>query len=311
MRTLVAGASGYVGSTLIPPLLDAGHEVVALGRDPARVRLALGEAAADVELARGEMISGAGLDRALCDVDVADYLVHSMERSDDGPFGDRERRAAEVFGAAARRAGVRRIVYLGGLVPEASAVSPHLASRLRVERLLLEAVPDSLALRASIVIGARSRSFRLLVRLVERMPMLALPAWRRHRTQPLDERDAIAFLLAAAGASATLGGRSLDVGCAEVVRYEEIIECIADRMLVRRPSLRLPMNLTPVAAPIAAAIAGEDPELILPLMEGLDADLLLRDSAAAGLLGVHLHRFEAAVEHALREWERREELRAR
>src|SRR6185312_4255033 len=132
------------------------------------------------------------------------YLIHSMEPSPGGAgFVERERLAAANFAAAAQAAGVRRIVYLGGLVPrwdEAAGAaarirrSRHLASREEVERILLEAVPDSFALRASIVIGARSRSFRLLVRLVERLPVLALPAWQRYRTQPIDERDVIEML---------------------------------------------------------------------------------------------------------------------
>lgn len=314
MRILVAGASGYVGSTLVGPLLHAGHEVVALGRDERRVHDALGDLADEVEIRRGELISGDGVEAAVRGAEVAYYLVHSMESvaAANGSFGEREARAAENFGRAAAGAEVRRIVYLGGLVPASGCISRHLASRLRVEELLIQAVPDSLALRASIVLGARSRSFRFLVRLVERMPVMALPAWRRYRTQPLDERDMIAFLLAGARApSVAVGGRSLDIGGAEVLRYQEIIEGIADAMLVARPALRLTVNLTPVAARVAAAIAGEDPELILPLMEGLEHDLLLRDDSAAPLLGVHRHTFRAAVERSLRHWERSEPLRAR
>jgi uncharacterized protein YbjT (DUF2867 family) len=178
-----------------------------------------------------------------------------------------------------------------------------------VERLLLDAVPDSVALRASIVIGARSRSFRLLVHLVERMPVLTLPAWQGFRTQPIDARDVTEMLFAAA--SAPLGGRSLEVGGPDVLSYGEMLSAIADSMLVNRPSVRLGVNLTGVTARVAAAITGEDPELVLPLMEGLQGDLLPADDRAAELLGVRLHSFDSAVEHALWEWERREPLAAR
>jgi hypothetical protein len=206
---------------------------------------------------------------------------------------------------------VQRIVYLGGLLGDSreQARSRHLASRKQVERVLLEAVPDSVALRASIVIGARSRSFRLLVHLVERMRVLALPAWRRYRTQPIDERDIAEMLVSAA--SADVGGRSLDVGGPDVLSYGEMIERIADLMLVHRPALGIGVSATPFTARVAAAIAGEDPDLVVPLMESLHGDLLPADDRAAELLDVPLHAFGAAVEHALSEWEARERLAAR
>jgi uncharacterized protein YbjT (DUF2867 family) len=343
MRILVTGASGFIGSLLVPRLLSDGHTVRALGRDPARVSMALAgstpehagvpsrndaslsrardrDPIGEVEVLRGDAISGAGLDAAAAEVDVAYYLIHSMERpsGDAAPFDERERVAANNFAEACSRAGVTRIVYLGGLVPRDRAASRHLASRESVERILLDAVPDSLALRASIVIGARSRSFRFLVRLVERLPVLTLPAWRSFRTQPIDERDVIAMLVAAATASiatttttSSMSARSLDIGGPDVLTYAELISRIADHLLVRRPVLGFGVNFTPVAGRVAAAIAAEDPELILPLMESLQGDLLPDDSTAPELLGVELHSFDSAVEHALRVWEEFEPLAAR
>jgi uncharacterized protein YbjT (DUF2867 family) len=312
MRILITGASGFVGSTLIPRLQADGHALRALARDPARVSPALssGPAPSPLEVVTGDVLTGAGLERALAGVEAAYYLIHSMEPSTDGPFAERERRAAQNFAAAARQSGVERVVYLGGLLPQGGRPSPHLASRHAVEEILLGAAPRAVALRASIVIGARSRSFRFLVRLVERLPVLALPAWRDHCTAPLDERDMVEFLVAALDVP-ELTGRSLDIAGPDVLTYREMIECIAELMLVNRPVLRLGVNLTPVAAPVAAAVAGEDPELIAPLMAGLEGDLLPRDDRAAGLMGVRLHNFPAAVEHALREWEAVEPLAAR
>ncbi|HUA73520.1 MAG TPA: NAD(P)H-binding protein [Solirubrobacteraceae bacterium] len=328
MRVLLTGASGYIGGLLLPRLQAQRHELRALARDPTRVH-------AEVPVIRGDLVTGEGLDRALDGVEVAYYLVHSMERAGNGeaPFQERERIAAERFAEAAAANGVKRIVYLGGLLgrdedPETSpsrsrsssrsrsrsssrsrSRSRHLASREQVEHLLLEAVPDSVALRASIVIGARSRSFRLLVHLVERMRVLALPSWRRFRTQPIDERDVVEMLLAAADAD--IGGRSLDVGGPDVLSYGEMIERIADLMMVHRPALGLGVSVTAFTARFAAAIAGEDPDLVVPLMESLSGDLLPAEDHAAELLDVHLHSFDAAVEHALGEWEATERLAAR
>ncbi len=309
MRILVTGVTGYIGGLMATRLLQEGHEVRGFARHPDR-------AAHGLPVVAGDAITGKGLDRALDGVDVAYFLIHSMEpqpaeSGDGGRFSTRERTAAQRFGDAAAAAGVRRIVYLGGLLPAGRPLSRHLESRLTVERILLEAVPGSVALRASIVIGARSRSFRFLVRLVERLPVLAVPAWRVHRTAPIDERDIVA-LLAAAATSDRVAGESLDVGGPEVVTYGELIDRIADAMLVERPAIGLRrLTLTPIASRVAAIVSGERHELVGPLMESLTADLLPADDRAAGLLGVRLHSLDAAIEHSLREWERDEPLAAR
>ena len=305
MRILLTGASGAIGSALAPELVAAGHEVVGFARDPARVH-----AEGLAEVVRGDIVTGAGLDAALAGADAAYYLIHSMEPG-GGVLLDRERRAAARFRDAARAAGVRRVVYLGGLVPQDRAASPHLASRLAAEELLLDAAPEAVALRASIVLSADSRSFRFLVHLAERVPVLLLPAWRDHLTQPIDGRDVTAYLLAAGTADGVDGPLSLDIAGPQVVSYGELMERITDGLLIDRSRVYLPFSLTPIASVVAAAIAGEQPELIGPLMEGLDGDLLPRDDAAQQRFGVRLHRVDAAIERALRDWERREPLRAR
>jgi uncharacterized protein YbjT (DUF2867 family) len=262
---------------------------------------------------RGDAVTGAGLPEALAGIDAAYFLIHSMEAAAvaDGGFAERDRRAAERFAAAARAAGVRRVVYLGGLLPRGAGVSPHLASRLEVEEALLGAAPEGVALRASIVIGARSRSFRFLVRLVERVPVMPLPDWRDNRTAPIDARDVMAYLVAAGTSDVVDGPLSLDIGGPDVMTYAAMIERIRDALLLGRPRLDLPLRLTGVASRIAAAITGEDPALIEPLMGSLGSDLLPRDDRARELFGLRLHGFDAAVERALREWEDAEDLSAR
>jgi uncharacterized protein YbjT (DUF2867 family) len=308
MRTLVTGVSGYVGAALAGRLREDGHAVRGFARSPERVLAAGVELD---ELVVGDMTTGEQLGPALEGIDVAYYLVHSMEGVPDGRFADRERSSAEAFAEAAAAAGLRRVVYLGGLVPAEAPLSRHLGSRLAVEEALLGAAPEGIALRASIVIGARSRSFRFLVRLIERMPVMALPAWRGNRTAPIDGRDVLEYLARAATAPKGLTGRSWDIAGPDVMTYATMITRISDALLVRRPSLELGLSLTPVASVVAAAIAGEDPALIGPLMESLEHDLLPRDDRATTAFGVRLHSFDAAVERALREWERTEELAAR
>ncbi len=313
MRLLVTGVTGYVGALLAAALIADGHDVRGFARSPDRVRLP------GLDVRAGDAETGEGLASAMDGVEVAYFLIHAMERGAPGaePFPAREAQAALRFADGATRAGVRRIVYLGGPVPD-GPLSSHLESRLAVERTLLAAVPDSVALRASIVIGARSRSFALLVRLVERLRVLALPAWQSNRTAPIDERDVLAMLVAAAGAHLDSGrqdrdgGHVLDAAGPDVVSYGELMERIADLMLVDRDTVRLrSVSLTPVASVLAAAVAGEDPALVRPLMESLETDLLPTGRSAAEALTVRLHSLDGAIEHALGEWERTDALAAR
>ena len=302
---LVTGASGYVGGRLLRRLAGEGRQVRALARVPERVERLVG-----VEVLRGDVLTGHGLAAALDGCRTAYYLVHSMEPAAGDHFAGRDRRAAEAFGRAAAAAGIERIVYLGGMAPSGPA-SPHLGSRLEVERILLDAVPGSTALRASIVVGAGSPSFRVLVRLVERLRVLPLPRWRSNRTRPIDERDVIEFLARSPQTSAS-AGRSLDVCGRELMTYGRMIERIAEAMGVGRVPLELSASLTPPASAIVAAVSGQPLELVRPLMESLESDVLPRDAdEAPRLYGIRPHGFERAVEHALAEWESREPLGAR
>lgn len=308
VKTLVTGVSGGIGAALVPHLRHRGLDLRGYGRSEARARAA--GLPDDVPFVTGDAVQGTGLDEALDGVEVAYFLIHSMEGA--GDFTEMERRAAEAFVAAAQRAGTRRVVYLGGPVPTDKPLSRHLASRLAVEELLLAGLDEAVAFRASIVVGPRSRSFRFLVRLVERSPVLPMPPWRDNRGQPIDERDLLAYLAQAGISEAVDGPLSLDVAGPDVLTYGHMIEAIRDLMMVQRPALSLPIALTPVASRVAAAIAGEDVGLIGPLMESLDSDLLPRDERVRDVFPeVRLHRFEAAVERSLREWERVEQLAAR
>jgi uncharacterized protein YbjT (DUF2867 family) len=301
MRILITGPSGAVGDALARAL-SGSHELRGLARDPLRVADEL-----PLEVVRGDAISGDGLAEALEGVEVAYYLIHSMEPAVADSFEQRDRIAAARFAAAAAHAGVRRIVYLGGLRHGAGHSSAHLSSRGEVERILLAAVPDSVALRASLVIGARSRSFRTIVRLIERLPVIPLPPWRSHRTQPIDERDATAYLVAAA-TEPGVGGRAFDIAGPELLSYATMIERIAALLMLTRPLVRLPLHLDGVTSAFAALVSGERHELLGPLMGSLHGDLIADDGPARAAFAVPLHGFDAAVEHALREWEESEPL---
>jgi uncharacterized protein YbjT (DUF2867 family) len=304
---LVTGATGYVGGRLVERLRAEGRAVRALARDPSRLAARDG-----VEVVEGDLLSGAGVAAALDGCAVAYYLVHSMEATSDGTpdFASRDRRAAERFAAESAKAGVERVVYLGGLAPQTGIPSAHIASRVEVEEILLAGAPGATALRASILIGARSASFRILVRLVERLRLLPLPAWRDNVTRPIAERDAIEFLARTAAIPDT-AGRSLDIAGPDMVSYGQMIEQIAEQMGVGRTAIGLGASLTPPASAIVAAVTGQPLDLVRPLMESLEQDLLPRDAdSAPRLYGIRALPFNRAVERALAEWESREELAA-
>lgn len=309
---LVTGATGFIGGRLIDRLLGEGGPVRALARDGLRV-----DPRGTLEVAQGDVVSDTGVREALDGVETAYYLIHSMAPAADGAgFADLDRRAAENFARAAQDAGVERVVYLGGLLPPGEAGKPlsqHLSSRLEVEQILLEAAPRSTAFRASIVIGARSASFRLLVRLIERLRVLPVPAWRDNRTAPIAEVDAVEYLARAGrdSYSRRAAGRSLDIGGPDVLSYAAMIDRIAEAMGVGRMPLALPATQTSAASAVVAAVVGQPIELVRPLMQSLETDLLPRDDAAQEIFGLRRHGFDRAVDHALREWENDEELGAR
>jgi len=303
---LVTGATGYVGGRLIERLLTEGRDVRALVRDASRLADRDG-----VDVATGDVLSGSGIRNALDGCETAYYLVHSMEAADDDDFSGRDRRAAENFAAAAQEAGVERVVYLGGIAPADGDPSPHIASRIEVEEILLEAAPAATALRASVLIGAQSSSFRILVRLVERLRVLPMPVWHQNLTQPIAERDAIEFL-ARTPQVIEAAGRSLDIAGPDVVSYGEMIEGIAESMGVGRMPLGLGFSLTPPASAVVSAVTEQPIELVRPLMESLEHELLPRDAAEApAMYGIRPMSFSRAVDRALGEWERTEELAAR
>ena len=188
MRALVTGSTGYIGGRLVPELLAAGHTVRAMARHPERLRDLPWYP--DVETVQADALDAASLERALEDVDVAYYLIHAMTGS--GDFADRDRRSARAFAAAAERAGVQRVVYLGGIVDHSDEeLSPHLRSRAEVGQILLDSSVPTVALQAGVIIGSGSASFEMLRYLTERLPAMVTPRWVRSRMQPIAVRDVL------------------------------------------------------------------------------------------------------------------------
>jgi uncharacterized protein YbjT (DUF2867 family) len=291
MRTLLTGATGFVGGRLLPRLA-AVDDVRCLVRDASRLDPPPG-----VEVIEGDLGEPADVARALDGVECVYYLVHSMEAGVMG-FAERDQELARSFCKTAGREGVRRAIYLGGVLPvNEDASSEHLRSRLEVERILGQNVEEFVGLRASMIVGPESASFSTLVQMVDRLPALPLPTWRDRRTQPVAVDDVIAALLAAR----TVTPGVYDIAGPDELSFEEMTQVISELLGKRRPVIDLPLHIPQLEGAVAAAVTDQDRELVTPLMEGLDEDLLVRDNALPGTLGVTPTPFAEAARAAIAE----------
>ncbi|WP_372787806.1 NAD(P)H-binding protein [Paraconexibacter sp.] len=295
-RVLLTGVTGYVGGMLLPVLLEAGHEVRCLVRRPERADLP-----ADVEVVKGDVLTGEGLAEALEGVDAAYYLVHSMGRGGGGgDFADRDKRAADTFGAAAARAGVERVIYLGGLeAGGADGASEHLRSRAETAEVLRRHVPGLVHVRAAMVIGRGSASFEILSHLARRLPVMLTPRWVETRSQPVAIADVTATL--ARLATWEDPPAEVELGGADILSYREMMGRFA-AVAGRRPPSIVPVPvLTPrLSSYWVSLFTPVETGLVRPLVDGLSAEMIVRTPPPPGLNDTPMG-FDDAVRAALAE----------
>jgi uncharacterized protein YbjT (DUF2867 family) len=299
VQIAVAGASGFVGRHLTAALVDAGHGVRALTRAPDRYSGAGTPVAADLDDPR--TLAG-----ALDGCDVAYYLVHSLNRRD---FARHDALAAEAFGAAAEGAGVRRIVYLGGLGDPDDELSPHLRSRQEVEGLLASDGVPVTTLRAGIVIGDRGTSWEIIRGLVERVPALAVPTWANTRTQPIAIDDAVRYLVGVlddaddADGADDAGNRVYEIGGSEVLRYTQLLSRFA--AVAGRSSVLVPVPVPSrrlaalVSAQVLPLLTPVDGPTVRALVESMPNEVVVRDDSIRRIVPFEPMDYDAAVMAAL------------
>ena len=280
IRCLVTGATGYIGGRLVPRLLGAGLRVRAMARNPDK----LAEAGwrDDVEVVRGDLTEPKSLTEAFDGADVVYYLVHSMGTSPD--FVAEEAQSARNVAEAARRAGVRRLVYLSGLHPEGTELSRHLASRTEVGEILIGSGIETVVLQAGIVIGSGSASFEMIRHLTDRLPAMTTPKWVHNKIQPIAIDDVLHYLAGAATADVPTS-RTWDVGGPDVMEYGEAMQVYAEVAGLRRRLIVVLPFLTPTIASWWVGLVTPIPSgLARPLVESLECDAVMGNHDIDGVM---------------------------
>jgi uncharacterized protein YbjT (DUF2867 family) len=277
---LVTGASGYIGSRLVPELLTRGWSVRVLTRREGSISARRWFEKAEVVV--GDAADAAVLGGAMTGVDVAYYLVHSMDGQ--GDFEARDRALARTFAGTARRAAVPRVVYLGGLHP-VGRLSAHLASRVEVGEILLDSDVPTAVLQAAVILGAGSASFEMLRHLTQRLPAMIAPRWLDNRIQPIAVRDVLHYLVAASDLGPEVN-RTFDIGGPQVLTYRQMIGRFA-RLDGRLPRLVVTVPvLTPwLASQWVALVTPVPAGLAKPLVGSLLHEVVCSEHDLEGIVG--------------------------
>lgn len=292
LRILVTGATGYIGGRLVPRLLAKGHAVRCVARNPSRLA---GHPWPGVEIVPGNLGDAAAAALALKDIDVAYYLVHSMAAGH--AFRERDRLMAQAFGEAAARAGVRRIIYLGGLGDPAHVQSRHLVSRQEVGSCLAAGGVPVVEFRAAVIVGSGSASFEMIRHLTEHLPVMITPTWVNTRCQPIGIRSVLKYLIEALDHPEALG--IYEIGGQDVLTYREMMLHYARLRGLHRVILSLPVPLPQLSSLWVAIVTPIPSSIARPLVESLRTEVVVRDDRALRTFSVKPTGYDEAVRLAL------------
>ncbi len=295
MKILVTGASGYIGRRLAERLLADGHEITCMVRDAARFNR---ETSGRCRILEADVLIPNTLPATLEGIDVAYYLIHSMSGRERG-FEERDRRAAYNFAFAAKRAGIRKVVYLGGLAATGAPVSEHLKSRHETGAVLRKFGPPLIEFRAGIIVGNGSTSFEIIRCLTERLPVMICPRWVTTRTQPIAVDDVLAYLIAALRIGSCVE-QPIEIGGATVETFRSMMLGYARRRRLRRWLLRVPVLTPRLSSYWLDLVTPFSPAVSRPLIEGMKTESVCTTGLAAHLFpAIRPISYEAALRRCL------------
>jgi uncharacterized protein YbjT (DUF2867 family) len=295
LNILVTGASGYIGGRLVPKLIAAGHRVICMVRNPQRLE---GHKWENVEIRQGDVLDLASLSSVTNGIEVAYYLIHSMAGGKRG-FEERDEVAARNFGTAAREAGIKRIIYLGGLGQCEKYISPHLDSRQHVGDVLrLSGVPVT-EFRAPIIIGSGSMSFEMIRYLTERLPILPTPPWINTLCQPIAVENILDYLTISLSEPLSIG-TIFEIGGPDVLTYKDIMRGYATARHLKRSFITIPFLSTRILSYGADVVTPLPSSYLQILIEGLRSEVMVHDPSAQEVFKIKLIPYTAAVQQALK-----------
>jgi len=296
----IAGATGYIGGRLVPQLLDSGYSVRCLARSPGKLRAREWAENPRVEIVRADLEDAESLAINLKGCQAAFYLVHSMTSAGAG-YAEQDSRLASAFAGASRRAGVERIIYLGGLGETGADLSAHLSSRRQVEEALAATGVPVTVLRAAMIIGSGSASFEILRYLVERLPIMITPKWVSTPCQPIGVRNVIGYLVGTLSKPEMAGG-IFDIGGPDVLCYRDIMRVMAEELgLPRRWILPVPVLSPRLSSYWIHLITPLSHNIAKPLAEGLKNPVVCRENRITNTIPQELLTVREAIRTALRQ----------
>lgn len=297
MKILLTGATGYIGMRLLPVLIEQGHEVVACTRDKKRFEIM--ESWHDrVTVCEVDFLEEVDSDIFPKDIDAAYYLVHSMSAS-IGDFAEKESLSAQNFKTYLDATDARQVIYLTGIVNESANLSPHLESRLNVEEILAQCKASLTALRAGIIVGSGSASFEIIRDLTEKLPVMIAPKWLNTKCQPIGIRNVMQFLTGVL-MNEKCFNESFDIGCGEVLSYQEMLQGYADVRNLKRYFFTVPIMTPRLSSYWLYFVTSTSYPLAVNLVDSMKVNVICRENRLQKMLDIELIPYKEAVKMAFR-----------
>lgn len=297
MKILLTGATGYIGKRLLPNLLEAGHTVVCLVRDPRRFQ----EKYSDTDkviLVKADLLDSSSLDSIPKDIDIAFYFVHSMGAA-KLDFAELEAKVAENFVNAVNKTNARQIIYLSGIINDKKKLSKHLSSRLNVERILKSAKAKTTILRAAIIIGSGSGSFEIIRDLAEKLPVMITPKWLKTKCQPIAIKNVIEYLLGVIDKKESFN-KVFDIGGPDVLTYKEMLLGYAEVRGLKRYIITIPVLTPRLSSYWLYFVTSTNFALARSLVDSMKNEVVCSIGGIENIVNTKLYGYKESIERAFR-----------